>query len=809
MRHRAGLAAVLLMRWLLPCAAYSGSGAPLEQCEGVLHSYLVKGQPQVLRFAQDDSIFSSAGVAQGSKLPNMAKLPAAAGTQTTAAKVPAAARQPGAAEAAVPTWSSHIAPMIYANCTTCHHPGGAGPFSLLTYHDAVRWGTQVAAVTQSHYMPPWLPEHQGGVFADERRLSVEEISEIGRWVKASMPVGNPEAAPAQPVYSATWQHGTPDLVLRVDQPFTLAASGTDLFRNFILPYPLKVSHTIAAVEIRPGAPEIVHHANILIDRTASFRRAHPLDWRSGVPGMEVEIDAGNVFDPDSHFLFWKPDSPVLIEPPGMEWRLDPGNDLILNMHLKPSGKTETVSAEIGLYFTDRLPTKQPMLLQLEHDSALTIPPGLRNFAIDDSLCLPVAVDLLGIYPHAHYLGKRLEAWATLPTGDSVPLITIVDWDIDRQSVYRYKQPVRLPAGTVVHMHYLYDNSTENVHNPHVPPVFVTAGNRSEDEMGHLWLQVLPVPAATSKVDPRLVLEEAWMRNRLAKEPTDAIAQYDLAASLAGQARFTEAVAAYRQLLLAHPGDARTMNSLGATLESLGDWQQARATYAEVLAKDPTSCDARFNFARLDLQHERAREAEEQFRSMLTNCPDEAPVHSGLGVALLSESAQGDGSREAEAEFRRALAIDPRDYTALYNLGTQALATEQPQQAAEMLKLAVEQRPDDAEARQQLAAAYGQVGRLEDALLELRQAVRLVPDQAEAHASLAQALAADGKIAEAIEEAQTALKLQPQDADGWNNLGVLEMRSGQAPKAREDFQRALDLVPGHAQARANLDRLPPS
>jgi mono/diheme cytochrome c family protein len=326
------------------------------------------------------------------------------------------------------TWSYQIAPLVYNNCTTCHHPGGAGPFSLLTYDDARRWGKQMAAVTTSRYMPPWLPEQGYGDFADERSLSKDEIALIGKWVQTGMAEGDASAAPPAPKYSASWQYGTPDLVLTVERPFTLAASGTDVFRNFVLPYPLKRTHYIRAMEIRPAVPQIVHHANILVDRTASFRRAHPAQWKEGVPGMELEVDTGNEFDPDSNFLFWKPDTPVLVEPEGMPWRLDPGNDLILNMHLKPSGKPETASAEIGLYFTDQPPSKQPMLLQLEHDAALDIPAGDRDFVVEDALRLPVDVDVLGIYPHAHYLGKRMEASATLPDQKKKWLILIPSWD---------------------------------------------------------------------------------------------------------------------------------------------------------------------------------------------------------------------------------------------------------------------------------------------------------------------------------------------------------------------------------------------
>ena len=107
--------------------------------------------------------------------------------------------------------------------------------------------------------------------------------------------------------------------------------------------------------------------------------------------MEITVPSGDSFDPDSHFLFWKPDSLALVEPKGMPWRLDPGNDLILNMHLKPTGKPETVDATIGLYFADEPATEHPMLLQLEHDAALDIPANDANFVVEDQLKLPVDV----------------------------------------------------------------------------------------------------------------------------------------------------------------------------------------------------------------------------------------------------------------------------------------------------------------------------------------------------------------------------------------------------------------------------------
>jgi len=679
---------------------------------------------------------------------------------------------PGTMDQVAPeTWSRDIAPILYENCVTCHHPGGAGPFSLLTYADAHRWGPQVLVVTQSRYMPPWLPEPGYGDFADVRRLSDADREHIKRWVNAGMPEGNPADAPAPPHFDSEWVLGKPDLILKAERPFTLPAGGTDVFRNLILPYPLKQTHYIRALEIRPSTPSVVHHANILIDRTASLRRQHPNDWRDGIPGMELRMDAGNRFDPDGHFLFWKPDTPALVEPDTMPWRLDPGNDLVLNIHLKPSGKPETVDAEIALYFANKPPQHQPMLLQLDRDDALNIPAGDSSFVVEDSLTLPVDVQALGVYPHAHYLGRDLQGWATLPDGEKKWLVWIRNWDIDRQSVYRYREPILLPKGTVLHMRYTYDNSAANPHNPHVPPVRVHAGNRSVDEMSHLWLQVLPVNTPAGAPDPRLLLEEAWMRNRLSKSPRDLISLYNLAAALAGEGKFTEAVHAYEEELKLGVHDALTLTALGVALNGAGDWQRAKDQFRAAIAAanlPEDACDARFNLAEIELRRQEAAAAENDLRAQIKACPGDADALAALGGMEIDEQKNS----EAVAHLKAAL---------LLNDGL-------------------------ADAHAQLARAFGQSGQTESALAELRKAAQLKPGDAQLHSALSQVLAATGSLIEAIEEQRTALQLEPNDADGWNNLGVLEARTGQPAAARADFEHALRVDPSHAPAKANLARL---
>jgi Flp pilus assembly protein TadD len=702
----------------------------------------------------------------------------------------ACAQTPARPPSLAPTWREQIAPIVYRNCTGCHHAGGSGPFALSSYAAAKRWGGVMKDVTQSRYMPPWLPAEGFGHFAEVRRLKDADVAAIKAWVLAGMPEGTGRE-PVAPVYSAGWQMGTPDLVLEMPEAVAVPASGVDLFENFVLPVSLTRTRWVRAMEIQPvgsaaGSAQVVHHANVIVDRTASVRRANPESWQRGVPGMDILVDSGDEFDPDSHFLFWKPDSTALVEPAGMPWRLDPGNDLVLNMHLKPTGKPESVRARIGLYFTDKPATERPMLLQLENDAALDIPAGDANFVIADELKLPVAVKLLGIYPHAHYLGKRLEGWAILPDGARRELILIRDWDIDRQSVYRLAEPLLLPAGSVLHMRYTYDNSAANARNPSTPPVRVKAGNRAVDEMGHLWVQVLPVggvqalpvggvqvlPAggvqgqATSG-DPRVALERAWMENRLRKSPKDAIAMYNLAALDAQAGDFAAATALYQRLLERAPDDARTRTSLGSAMVSEGNWDGGRVEFQRAIAADAMYTDAVFDLASVDLQHGMEREAVSLFQGLLRVHPQDR----GAMIGLAQVSLAGNDNKAAEGWLLRAIALQ-----------------------------------DDAEGEQMLAVAYAGEGAMPEALQHLQRWAQLVPQSVESHRALAQVYGQMDRGDEAVREQKLVVTMEPKNADDWNDLGVMEAGVGDKLSARRAFERALELAPGHAAAKANLAKL---
>ena len=350
----------------------------------------------------------------------------------------------------------------------CHRPGEAGPFSFLRYADVHKRASQIARVTKARFMPPWPPEPGYGDLAGSRRLTDEQVALIQRWAAEGAPEGPPSTPPPLPAFTEGWQLGPPDLVIELPEPYTVPAEGTDVFRNFVVRAPVHGPRYVRAMELRPGDKRVVHHANVLLDRSGSARRRDAKDPGPGFAGMDVELES-DAFEPDSHFLFWKPGTAAITEPEGMAWTIDERTDLVLNLHLQPSGKPETIRPVVGLYFTETAPTRFPMLLQLEHDGAIDIPPGAPDFVVTDEYTLPVDAEVLAVYPHAHYVGKDVQGFATLPDGTRTWLIWIRDWDFAWQAVYPLAHPVFLPRGSVLHLRIAYDNSEGNVRNPSHPP----------------------------------------------------------------------------------------------------------------------------------------------------------------------------------------------------------------------------------------------------------------------------------------------------------------------------------------------------
>ena len=313
-------------------------------------------------------------------------------------------------------------------------------------------------------MPPWKADPVPGGFAGQPRLTQEEIDLIQRWVEEGAIEGNPRDTPEQPRIAEGWQLGQPDQVVSLAEAYELPAAGIDVFRIFVMPVPVDRPRYVRGLEFRPGNPKVVHHANVRIDRTPQSRRFDEADRAPGYDGL-IARSAGY---PDGHFLGWTPGQVAPLLPKGLAWRLDRGADLVVEIHMQPSGKAETVLPSIGLFFSDEPPERTPTMIRLGRQS-IDIPPGEASYRIADSFELPVDVEVQAVQPHAHYRAREMKGTATLPDGSTRSLIHISDWDFRWQHVYRYAAPFTLPKGTRLEMQYTFDNSAENPRNPERPP----------------------------------------------------------------------------------------------------------------------------------------------------------------------------------------------------------------------------------------------------------------------------------------------------------------------------------------------------
>ncbi|MGA3185517.1 MAG: tetratricopeptide repeat protein [Bryobacteraceae bacterium] len=598
------------------------------------------------------------------------------------------------------TFSKQIAPIIFNRCAPCHRPGEAAPFSLLTYTDVQKRGPQIVQVTKQRYMPPWLPEPGHGDFTGSLRLSDQQIDTLARWVREGMAEGDPADLPPAPKFTQGWQLGPPDLIVHMSQVYHLPAMlAGNVFRNFVLPVDLKETKYIRAFELRPGNKRVVHHANLVVDRSRLLRRRDGEDGQPGFSGMDVITEVTGEFDPDSHFLFWKPGSPAQQEPANMAWKLDPGSDLIVNLHLQPSGKPEIVDADVGLYFAPRPSSLHPMLLQLEHDGALDIPAGSASFAVTDHLKLPIPVSLLAIYPHAHFLGKQVDAWAEFPDGKRRSLLRIDHWDINWQASYTYREPISLPAGTTVAMRISYDNTAENPRNPNQPPKRVESGNRSEDEMGHVWLQVLP-QISNKDDDPRLVLQQALMQRRIEKYPADFVAHFNLGAALQQLGHPEEALTYLTEAVRIQPSSVTARNNLAVVLFGMEQFEAAAKEFRQALSLDPGYRNARYNLARTLSAEGNNADALNELRVYLETNLDDA------GASELAGRLLGSMGKFAEAlpHFRRAAELEPGNADFLTNLGAALASTGDLSGAVPMFEKALKVDPSNAVARDNLARA---------------------------------------------------------------------------------------------------------
>jgi mono/diheme cytochrome c family protein len=396
------------------------------------------------------------------------------------------------------TFNRDVLPILQNHCQACHRPGEVGPFSLMTYRQAVKWADDMREYTQARKMPPWKPVASHGLFQNERALSDQQIATLARWVKNGKLEGDPNDLPAPRQFTDGWQLGRPDLVLEVADEMTIGATGPDLFRCFVLPTQLKEDKFVTAIEVRPGNKRVVHHTLQFIDTRGQGRRLEegqrqrekkPEDQDHG-PGYTVAMGAGFPLI-DGGLGGWAPGNLLRHLPDGVGYFLPKESDIIVQVHYHRTGKVERDRVRIGLHFAKKPVTHRylPVILAGLLPFQGKIPAGAERHRVQGQVWVNEDVTLHSVMPHMHLLGREIKATMTLPDGTTRQLIAIKDWDYNWQETYYFREPIKAPAGTRFDVEAFYDNSQNNPLNPNQPPKDVYYGEQTTDEMCFVFLGV--------------------------------------------------------------------------------------------------------------------------------------------------------------------------------------------------------------------------------------------------------------------------------------------------------------------------------
>ena len=491
------------------------------------------------------------------------------------------------------TFAEHIAPIIYDNCVVCHREGGIGPFSFSSYDLVKKRSRQISEVVSSRFMPPWKPDpHFGPKFQGERRLSDEQIALIQRWDDLGAPSGDLAEAPRLPSFPDTWQLGEPDLILEFPEAYQLQAEGTDIYRNFVIPVPLKSAKHVRAIEFLPNSQLVIHHALLQVDKTSTSRDKDISEPGPGFDGMGI----GAAAPPEGQLVGWTPGQSPYQSYTDTAWTLRPGSDIVIQLHMLPRGKIESVSPRIGLYFTDKAPTRSSFIIQMRKFD-IDINPGVTEYRIEEKMSIPVDSEIVGLYPHAHYIGKDLGAYAQFPNGTKHWLFRIQDWDFNWQGDYRYETPIKIPAGSTLHMSYVFDNSNNNIRNPNDPPQRIQGGWSSTDEMAELSIQIMPVDeqdfAELKNAQVQYEIDSAGSRSRYS---------YNLGNYFELQGLLEKAGEYYFGAIKDDPAFASAHYKLGHVLERMGNANGAEDRYRAALALRPELIPANIGLARIHYQN---------------------------------------------------------------------------------------------------------------------------------------------------------------------------------------------------------------
>jgi len=408
-----------------------------------------------------------------------------------------------AAKLADPTFTKDVAPILYKNCTVCHRPGGIGPFSLLDYDSAKANLDDIHDAVQAGVMPPWHASGPHGVFSNDRRLSDAEKETILRWIATGAKPGDPKDQPAKPVYSTAWTIGQPDAVVAMPEDFSVPAAGTVEYQYFQVPTNFTEDKWVQAIEIMPGAREVVHHVLVFAAQPPPANPPTPAPAPAAAPGaaptprpapLFIRLREQN-FMPEEHRTDTlhppprnmgsligteTPGNNVMVFPPGAALRIRAGTLITFQMHYTAHGHEMKDRTKIGFKFASA-PPEEEIFASHFFNGGLVLPAGQKDVQVPADLAFGQPIRIWGMMPHTHLRGTRWQYTLVKPDSSTEVILDVPRYDFNWQTYYMFAKPLDIAAGSKIHSVAWYDNSASNKNNPD-PTKDVHWGDQTWEEM---------------------------------------------------------------------------------------------------------------------------------------------------------------------------------------------------------------------------------------------------------------------------------------------------------------------------------------
>jgi hypothetical protein len=410
-----------------------------------------------------------------------------------------------------PTFTKDVAPIFYKSCAGCHRPGEMAPMSLLEYESARPWAKSIREAVLSRKMPPWFADASIGHFANDPRLSAEELQTIKAWVDGGAPEGKPEDLPPKPAFNDGWQLGQPDIVIDIGEDFMVPA-GNDVYKYFTVPTNFTEGKWIRAAQILPGNRKVVHHVHVSVvidkketatEKTAAFLPQTGSLWevRDGLSRLRMDapiVDDACASEPpglqalsgfeEGSFTAMLPGKPADVFGDATAKWMPAGAKLRFQVHYAKVDKPQSDRTRVGFYLASGPPATPMRRFDLRNRYFL-IPARAANHEV--KRCYEFETDklLVSITPHMHYRGKVARYEVVRPNGERETLLQVPRYDFNWQLLYRFRKPILVEKGSRMLVTFIYDNSPNNPANPD-PEQAIRWGDRSEDEMMTSWIEYL-------------------------------------------------------------------------------------------------------------------------------------------------------------------------------------------------------------------------------------------------------------------------------------------------------------------------------